>query len=111
MKTTNKPAPRRNVTVDFVSMQENTSGPDTRKALKRVAAIARAVNAVVRPRTFANTNTERNYAGHELKPYIGRPNAEQAQTLPSRVGSRLHYRDGLVTNLTGTVLSPSRSNA
>ena len=36
------------------------------------------------------------YVGSELLPYTGRPGANQALALPSRMGSRLHYRDGTV---------------
>lgn len=37
-----------------------------------------------------------NYNGAELQPYQGRPRANDALALPSRMGSRLHYRDGRV---------------
>lgn len=36
------------------------------------------------------------YDGAELRPYQGRPRANDALALPSRMGSRLHYRDGRV---------------
>ena len=36
------------------------------------------------------------YNGDELKPYEGRPGAMDAFDKPSKMGSRLHYRDGRV---------------
>lgn len=36
------------------------------------------------------------YTGTELAPYAGRPGAMDACALPSRMGNRLHYRDGRV---------------
>lgn len=36
------------------------------------------------------------YQGLELRPYQGRPGAMDAFDLPSRMGRRLHYRDGRV---------------
>lgn len=38
----------------------------------------------------------KNYDGAELKPYQGRPGANDALALPSRIANRLHYRDGKV---------------
>lgn len=37
------------------------------------------------------------YDGAELRPYQGRPGANDALALPSRIANRLHYRDGKVT--------------
>ncbi len=37
-----------------------------------------------------------NYNGKELRPYEGRPGANDALALPSRIGNALHYRDGKV---------------
>jgi hypothetical protein len=37
------------------------------------------------------------YDGAEMRPYQGRPGATDALKLPSRMGDRLHYRDGRVT--------------
>jgi hypothetical protein len=34
------------------------------------------------------------YDGKEMQPYQGRPGANDALALPSRMGDRLHYRDG-----------------
>lgn len=39
------------------------------------------------------------YEGLELAPYTGRPGAMDAMALPSRMGNRLHYRDGRVDNI------------
>jgi len=36
-----------------------------------------------------------------------RPGAEACLALPSRIGERLHYRDGLVTDMAGQVLQPA----
>lgn len=38
----------------------------------------------------------KHYNGAELRTYTGRPDAANALALPSRVGSRLYYRDGRV---------------
>lgn len=35
-----------------------------------------------------------NYDGKEMQPYQGRPGANDAMNLPSRMGNLLHYRDG-----------------
>jgi len=35
-----------------------------------------------------------DYDGKELRPYEGRPGANDALALPSRIGNELHYRDG-----------------
>lgn len=42
------------------------------------------------------TPGESSYQGTELEPYAGRPGAMDACALPSRMGNRLHYRDGRV---------------
>ncbi len=34
------------------------------------------------------------YDGKEMQPYQGRPGANDALALPSRMGDMLHYRDG-----------------
>lgn len=39
------------------------------------------------------------YDGAELKPFTGRAGAMDAFTFPSRMGSKLHYRDGRVTEI------------
>ncbi len=35
-----------------------------------------------------------NYDGKEMRPYEGRPGANDALKVPSRIGNTLHYRDG-----------------
>ncbi|WOI43759.1 hypothetical protein [Acidovorax sp. BLS4] len=45
-----------------------------------------------------------HYQGAELRPFQGRPGANQANALPSRVGRRLHHPDGRVTGLQGQPL-------
>ena len=37
-----------------------------------------------------------HYTGAELLPFAGRPGATDALALPSRMGNRLHFRDGQV---------------
>lgn len=54
----------------------------------RQAATTRAVNA----RYHSNIH----YNGADLLPFIGRAGANQALSLPSRVGDHRHYRDGYV---------------
>ncbi|MFZ3141176.1 hypothetical protein [Polaromonas sp.] len=82
----------------------------TQKAVRRAMYLARAVNARTPPRLIANASSGQTYAGDELKPYIGRPDAQHAFGLPSRTGSRLRYPDGRVTDLAGNLLDDSRSN-
>lgn len=50
---------------------------------------------VAGPRT-AQLSTRGLYTGAELRPFDARPGAMDAFALPSRMGSRLHYRDGRV---------------
>lgn len=42
------------------------------------------------------------YGGSEMRPYTGRPGAMDAFKFPSRVGDRLHHRDGSVTSVSRT---------
>ena len=37
-----------------------------------------------------------HYDGKEMRPYEGRPGANDALALPSRIGTELRYRDGKV---------------
>lgn len=37
-----------------------------------------------------------HYNGKELRPYEGRPGANDALAIPSRMGNELRYRDGKV---------------
>jgi hypothetical protein len=57
----------------------------------------------------ADADNSKYYDGAELKPYIGRPGAQHAQTLPSRTGTRLRYLDGRVTDLAGNPITRSES--
>jgi hypothetical protein len=57
---------------------------------------------VAAPRT-AQLTTRGLYTGAELRPYEGRPGAMDAFALPSRMGRRLHYRDGRVQELCAVV--------
>lgn len=41
------------------------------------------------------------YTGAELRPFEGRPGANQALALPSRFGNLLHYRDGRIAPVEG----------
>ena len=54
--------------------------------------------SVAGPRTTvaATVQSGSHYDGRELRPYAGRPGATDALALPSRIGKRLHYRDGRV---------------
>lgn len=53
------------------------------------------VPPIAAPRT-AHLTTKGLYTGTELRPYNGRPGAMDAFALPSRIGGRLHYRNGAV---------------
>ena len=62
----------------------------------------------MKPLTFSQL-TPRHYAGAELKPYTGRPDAMTALALPSRTGHQLRYPDGRVTDLAGNPIDENRS--
>jgi hypothetical protein len=53
---------------------------------------------VAGPRTTvaATVPSDMHYDGAELRPFTGRAGATEALDLPSRMGKRLHYRDGRV---------------
>jgi len=61
-------------------------------------AVGNGAAAVASPRT-AHLTTTGYYTGAELRPYDGRPGAMDAFSLPSRMGSRLHYRSGVVAHV------------
>ncbi|MBB3642580.1 hypothetical protein [Variovorax atrisoli] len=63
---------------------------------RRQANIASTGAAVAQPRVTRFTGT---YTGAELRPYDGRPGAMDAFALPSRVGRRLRFRNGVVQML------------
>jgi hypothetical protein len=44
----------------------------------------------------ATVPSGKNYDGAELRPFSGRPGANDALELPTRMGARLHFRDGRV---------------
>lgn len=45
-------------------------------------------------RTLTNAGSRQVYDGAELRPYQGRPGANDALAMPSRIADRLFYRDG-----------------
>ena len=47
----------------------------------------------------------------DLAPPAERPHAQDAQRFPSRVGNRLHYRDGTVTDMAGKAIKTGRQAA
>lgn len=57
-----------------------------------------SVPAVATVRT-AHLTAGGTYTGAELRPFDGRPGAMDAFALPSRMGRRLHYRDGRVQQI------------
>ena len=57
--------------------------------------VSTGVPTIAGPRT-AQLTTRGLYDGVELRPYDGRPGAMDAFALPSRMGSRLHYRSGAI---------------
>lgn len=63
--------------------------------------------AITPSATVTNATSRGAYAGLELKPYAGRPRAMDAQRHPTRIGNRLHYRDGMVTDLAGNPIQPA----
>ena len=50
-------------------------------------------------RCTTNSASRGDYDGAELRPYQGRPGANDALAIPSRFGDELHYRDGRVERL------------
>lgn len=55
-------------------------------------------SAPIRNSTVPSGN---DYQGAELRPFDGRPGANDALACPSRVGQRLFYRDGRVERIGG----------
>lgn len=70
--------------------------------VKREAKAAKAVHRIEYVQgdlPIRNSNSTGSYEGKELAPFSGREGANDAIALPSRMGSRLHYRDGRVERL------------
>lgn len=64
-----------------------------------VKTMKQAKPCITPPITFCNSNTARDYSGHDLLEPLVRVNAAQAFALPSRVGGRLNYPSGRITDL------------
>lgn len=113
MKTTTKPrtAPAHLLRPSVMKAPTHEVLIDELKARRHADIIARLSQGRVPSPTINNASTTRNYAGAELKPYVGRPDTMQALILPSRVGTRLRYPDGRVTDLTGNLLDDTWSKA
>lgn len=76
---------------------------DRAPAAPRSSALARRLDQAAQfsprshkgpPQPRSHEVREGDYQGTELEPYAGRPGAMDANNLPSRMGDRLHYRDG-----------------
>ena len=115
MKTTIKPATAPAHVLRPARLKVHTPAESALSALqaeRRASAIARAVNARAAPRLITNSShTPSGYSGAELKPYAGRPDTAQAQSLPSRSGNRLRYPDGRITDLAGNPINESWSTS
>ena len=112
MKTTLKPqtTPAHVLRPSVMKAPRSEVVLDALKAERHAAAIARAAQGRATPRLIAHSSyVPHGYSGAELKPYIGRPDAQHAQSLPSRTGSRLRHPDGRVTDLAGNPLEDARS--
>ena len=113
MKTTTKPhtAPAHILRPAMLKVQTPAeSALSALKADRRASAIARAANLRATPRLMAfSSYTPDGYDGAELKPYAGRPGTAQVHALPSRMGNRLRYPDGRITDLSGNLIDESRS--
>lgn len=57
------------------------------------------------------TASKGKYTGAELRDPAIRPGADDARGLPSRVGDRLHYRGGRVTDLAGNPIEPEATSS
>lgn len=88
----------------FGAMRVLPSAP-TDEDTGRSSALARRLDQAAQfaPRSHKGPDLPRSavvhtghYEGAELAPYTGRPGAMAAHALPSRMGDRLHYRDGRV---------------
>ena len=53
------------------------------------------------PDLLTRSPAHRTATPADLAPPADRPHAHDAQRYPSRLGNRLHYRDGMVTDLAG----------
>lgn len=65
-------------------------------------AVKKKHGAKARPADLpvATSTAQGQYLGAELRA-LTRPGADDALALPSRMGNRLHYRDGQVTDMQG----------
>ena len=115
MKTTKKPhtAPAHIMRPARLKVQTQAESElSARKAEHRASALARAVNVRATPRLTAfGSYTPKGYNGAELKPYAARPGTEQVHALPSRIGNRLCYPDGRVTDMAGNLLDDTWSKS
>lgn len=48
---------------------------------------------------IANCTSQQPYQGRELLPFCGRPGCNDGLDKPSRMGAKLHYRDGSVKEI------------
>lgn len=76
-----------------------TLSPETRQALSHLDMIAPGAGSA----DLLTRSPARNKASAaDLAPQAARPGSLQGLDCPSRIGSRLHHRDGRVTDLHGT---------
>lgn len=54
---------------------------------------------------ICNSSTRTGYTGNELSTPCLRANADDSLALPSRMGDRLRYRDGYLTDMHGTPIT------
>lgn len=71
----------------------------TTEFVRRARQKARASNEV--PTRISNSSAKGHYNGAEVCMPALRKGADDALQVPSRVGDRLHFRDGRVTDLQG----------
>jgi hypothetical protein len=57
------------------------------------------------PRLLTTSPARNKASPADLAPPAGRPQQDANLAHPSRVGNRLHWRDGRITDLNGTVLT------
>lgn len=82
----------------------NPPATGTRQAVDATPAVNPADTCLL-------TTRQRNRAASaaDLAPAAPRPGSHAALSTPSRIGNRLHYRDGRITTMDGTTLKKARS--
>lgn len=86
----------------------NHPSPETRQALTQHDMIDPACG---NPSLLTRSPVRSLASAADLAPQPPRPGSQQGLASPSRIGSRLHHRDGRVTDLHGTSFASNSSES